>query len=98
MMPLSLLIFSYLQILDLMSTVAFMMLGVREANPLIRLAFSLGYSPLAGLLLVKLTVVLLGVCCWLGGRERALARANLLFAFVVAWNLAIVIATAAQIG
>ena len=90
MMPLSLLIFSYLQILDLMSTVAFMMLGVREANPLIRLAFSLGYSPLAGLLLVKLTVVLLGVCCWLGGRER-LAHANLVFALVVAWNLAVVI-------
>ena len=97
-MPLSLLIFSYLQILDLMSTVAFMMLGVHEANQLIRLAFSWGYNPIAGLLLVKLAVVLLGVCCWLGGREGALARANLVFALVVAWNLAIVIATAAQIG
>ena len=97
MMPLSLLIFSYLQILDLMSTVAFMMLGGREANPLVRVAFSL-HHPLAGLLLVKLAVVLLGVCCWLGGRERVLAHANLVFALVVAWNLAVIIATAAQIG
>ena len=58
-MPLSLLIFSYLQILDLMSTVAFMMLGVREANPLVRFAFTLAHNPLAGLLMVKLTVVML---------------------------------------
>ena len=97
-MPLTLVIFSYLQILDLMSTVAFMMLGVREANPLIRFAFSLTHNPLAGLLLAKLTVVLLGVCCWLGGRERALAHANLVFALVVAWNLAVVIARAARIA
>ena len=92
-MPPSLVLFSCLQILDLLSTVAFMMLGVREANPLIRLAFSLANNPLAGLLLAKLTVVLLGVCCWLGGRERALARANLVFVLVIAWNLAIVVAT-----
>ena len=97
-MPPSLVIFSCLQILDLMSTVAFMMLGVREANPLIRLAFSLANNPLAGLLLAKLTVVLLGVCCWLGGRERALARANLVFVLVIAWNLAIVVAKATKIG
>ena len=97
-MPLSILIFTYLQILDLMSTVAFMMLGGHEANPLVRFVLSLAHNPLAGLLLVKLTVVLLGVCCWLGGRERILVHANLFFALVVAWNLTIVIATAAQIG
>lgn len=36
--------YSYLQILDLMTTVAFLLHGVREGNPLVRLA--LQYAPI----------------------------------------------------
>ena len=89
----SLMLFSYLQVLDAMSTVAFLMLGVHEANPLVRFAFSIWPSPIAGLLLVKLAAVLIGVYCWVMGRERLLFRANLLFA----WNLWEVILGAARI-
>ena len=79
-----------------MSTVAFLMLGVREANPLVRMVFSIGWNPIAGLLLAKVIPVSIAVYCWSRGRDRVLLSANLIFAFVVAWNLAIVILTVAQ--
>jgi len=97
-MPQSLLLFSYLQVLDMLSTVAFLMLGVHEANPLVRFAFSIGLGPIAGLLLVKVAAVSIGVYCWVMGRERVLIRANLLFALLVAWNLLAVIRGAARMG
>ena len=97
-MPQSLLLFSYLQVLDAMSTVAFLMLGIHEANPLVRLAFSIGLGPIAGLLLVKIAAVSIGVYCGLMGRERLLFRANLLFAGLVAWNLLAVIIGAARVA
>ena len=97
-MPQSLLLFSYLQVLDVMSTVAFLMLGVHEANPLVRFAFSVGPSPIAGLLMVKFAAVLIGVYCGVMGRARLLFRANLLFALLVAWNLLAVIVAVARIA
>jgi hypothetical protein len=85
-----LLLFSYLQVLDLMTTVAFLLLGVREANPVVKFAFSLG-NPISGLLLVKVIAIGLGVYCWYMGRERLLFRMNVMFALLVAWNLVAVI-------
>ena len=93
----SLLIFSYLQLLDFMSTTAFLLLGVSEANPLVRLMFSIGPTPMAGLMIIKMVAVLLGVWCWRLGRQRVLVTANLLFALVVTWNLVFVIVGAARI-
>src|SRR4051794_30653395 len=90
-MPPSLMLFSYLQILDALSTVAFLMLGVHEANPLVRFAFSLGLGPIAGLALVKGAALTIGAYCAMKGREKLLGRANLLFAALVAWNLLAVI-------
>jgi hypothetical protein len=86
-----LLAFSYLQILDLMTTVAFLQTGVQEANPIVRMAVAIGHSPLGGLIAVKVGAVLLGFYCWWMGRERLLFRANLLFALLIIWNLAAVI-------
>src|SRR5437763_625014 len=97
-MPQSILLFSYLQVMDFMSTIAFLMLGIRETNPLVRFAFSVGPSPLAGLLIVKGAAVLIGVYCALMGRERLLFRANLLFALLVVWNLFAVIVGAARMA
>ena len=93
----SLLIFSYLQLLDFMSTTAFLLLGVSEANPMVNFMFSIGPTPMAGLLIIKIVTVLFGVWCWRLGRHRVLVTANLMFALVVAWNLGSVIVGAARI-
>ena len=79
--------YSYLQVLDFLTTVAFLVQGVQEGNPLVRLAMQVTSNPMVGLLIVKLLAVGLGVYCWHGGRERTLKKINLLFAVVVAWNL-----------
>ena len=87
--------YSYLQVLDFLTTVAFLINGVREANPLVRFALHLGPYPLGGLLAIKTLAVCLGLFCWWKGRQKLLMRINLLFAVVVAWNLAaLIVATA----
>ncbi|HML16422.1 MAG TPA: DUF5658 family protein [Bryobacteraceae bacterium] len=83
--------YSYLQVLDFMTTIAFLLHGVREGNPLVRLAIQFSPHPLGGLLVIKLAAVALGVYCWKGGRDKLLSRINILFAVVVAWNLAALI-------
>ena len=83
--------FSYLQVLDFMTTVAFLMHGIHEGNPLVRFAIRYAPHPLSGLLAVKIAAIGLGIYCWRCGRERLLTRINLLFAVVVAWNLAALI-------
>jgi len=79
--------FSYLQILDFLTTVAFMLNGVREGNPLVRLALGWAGNPLGGLIAVKLLAAGLGLYCWRMGRRQLLSRINMLFAVLVAWNL-----------
>lgn len=79
--------YTYLQLLDLMTTMAFLLQGVQEANPLVRFAMRTTPSPLGGLIVMKLLAVMLGVYCWRMRRDRVLSRMNLLFAVVVAWNL-----------
>ena len=89
--------YSYLQILDFLTTIAFLVEGVREGNPLVRLAISAGSNPLGGLLAVKLLAVLLGVYCWRLGRQKLLVRINVMFAFLIAWNLVALIVGALQL-
>lgn len=79
--------FSYLQVLDFLTTVAFLLHGVREGNPLVRLALGAGANPLVSLLVVKLLAILLGIYCWCRGRRQLLFRINVLFALLIAWNL-----------
>lgn len=83
--------YSYLQILDFLTTIAFLMHGIREGNPLVRVALKYAPHPLGGLLLVKIAAIALGIYCWRGGRDRLLFRINVLFMLVVAWNLAALI-------
>lgn len=87
--------YSYLQLLDLLTTLAFLMHGLQEGNPLVRLALFYAPHPLTGLVLVKAAAVALGVVCWKLGRLRLLSRVNVLFAIVVAWNVAALIVSAA---
>lgn len=81
------LVYAYLQALDLLTTLAFLMANVQEANPLVRQTIAWTGHPLAGLIVVKLAALGLGIVCWRTGRLRLLARANVFFAVVVAWNL-----------
>jgi len=79
--------YSYLQVLDFLTTIAFLVNGVREANPLVRLALNLGHNPIGSLIGVKVLAVMLGFYCWRMGRERLLSRISAMFALVIAWNL-----------
>jgi hypothetical protein len=88
--------YSYLQVLDFLTTIAFMINGVQEGNPLVRFMVKVAPHPLSGLLLVKMAALGLGLYCWMRGRERLLSRMNILFAVLVAWNLAALILSTAQ--
>ena len=90
--------FCYLQVLDILTTLAFLASGVREANPLVRLLFSATQSPLAGLVTVKLVAVGLAVYCWRSRRGRLLSRVNIFYALLVAWNLVAFLLGAAGAG
>lgn len=79
--------FSYLQVLDYLTTVAFLLMGIREGNPVVRAVMQSAPSPLIGLALVKLAALALGLYCLKLGKEQLLKRINILFAVVVAWNL-----------
>jgi hypothetical protein len=90
--------YAYLQMLDFLTTVAFLIRGVQEANPLVRFALVYAPHPLSGLLMVKAAAGCLGIYCWVRGRNRLLNRMNLLFALVVAWNLAALIISSAEMA
>jgi hypothetical protein len=90
--------YSYLQVLDFLTTIAFLIQGVREANPFVKFAMIYAPNPLSGLLLVKVVAVGLGIYCWRVGKQRLLTRMNIMFAVVVAWNLgALIIGSAANL-
>ena len=84
--------YSYLQMLDLLTTLAFMMHGIHEGNPLIRFAVRNSAHPFGSLLAVKALALGLGFYCWHCGREKLLTRINILFALVIVWNLLALIA------
>ncbi|HUQ93921.1 MAG TPA: DUF5658 family protein [Bryobacteraceae bacterium] len=79
--------YSYLQLLDLLTTVAFLLHGVQEGNPLVRYAIEASPNPLIGLLGMKFLAILLGIYCWRTQKLPMLRRVNLFFALLVAWNL-----------
>ncbi len=79
--------FSYLQLLDLLTTAAFLATGVREANPVVRLAMAAAPSPFGALVGLKIVTFAAAVYCVRSGRVRVLVRMNVLFAALVVWNL-----------
>ncbi|MCC6857348.1 MAG: hypothetical protein IT158_02245 [Bryobacterales bacterium] len=87
--------YAYLQVLDFLTTVAFLLAGVEEGNPLVRFSMRAAGNPLGGLLAVKCLALALGIyCCW-SRRRRVLAWANGFFALLVIWNLAALVVAAA---
>lgn len=86
-MPSLLVQFAYLQVLDLLSTLAFLVAGVSELNPCTRWLMRAAGSPLGGLAAAKLLAVGLAWYCWRGNRRLLLERVNVFYAALVAWNL-----------
>jgi hypothetical protein len=83
----SLLIFGYFQLLDLLTTMVFILHGVQEANPVVKFALRAAPNPLMGLLFVKLAALALAFYCWRLGRHSLLLRINVMFALLISWNL-----------
>ena len=88
----SLVLFSYFQLLDLLTTVGFIIHGVHEANPIVKFALTVAPNPLMGLALVKIAALAMGIYCWRLGRQRLLGRINVLFAILISWNMFALIA------
>ncbi len=88
--------FAYLQLLDLLTTLVFLLHGMEEGNPFVRFVLSRSADPLQGLVAIKAAAIVLGLGCWLNGRARLLRRINVLFAIVVAWNLLALVAGSFQ--
>jgi len=78
--------FAYLQLLDALTTMAFLFRGVEEANPLVQRLID-SFSPAGGLLLIKIAALLLGFYCWRLGKTHLLTRINVAFALLIAWNI-----------
>ncbi len=79
--------YGYLQVLDLLTTLAFLLHGVQEGNPVVRVAMALLPHPIWGLVAVKVAALALGIYCWWNAKFRLLDRVNLMFAILIAWNL-----------
>lgn len=79
--------FAYLQALDLLSTIAFLLHGAGEANPFVRWSMQTAPNPVAGLALAKMIGLSLALYCVHAQRERVLSRMNLFYAGLIAWNL-----------
>ena len=90
--------FSYLQVLDVLTTLLFLSKGIGEANPIVRSIVNGVGSPLGGLLAVKAVVLCLAYYCWRKGRQRLLGRVNVIYAGMVVWNLMAIVTGAGLAG
>jgi len=88
--------FSYLQMLDYLTTVAFLLIGVQEGNPFVRLLMESAPTPVAGLVLAKAIALGLGIVCWRREKAALLKRINWMFAALVVWNMTALIQAAAR--
>ena len=85
----SLVLFLYLQVLDVLTTLAGFSLGASEGSPFI--SALIRWGPLAGTLASKLfAVVILIACLWLR-RLYLLRWINVWYAALTVWNLCIVL-------
>jgi hypothetical protein len=86
--------FIYLQVLDLLTTLAFMMYGIAELNPVVKWAMRESPSAFGGLFLVKVAAVLLALVCMAHSKQRLLRGVNIFFAGLVAYNVVVLIINA----
>ena len=85
--------FICLQLLDALTTMAFLSRGVNEGNPLVRAALRISLAhPELPLALVKLAGIAVALYAYRTGRHKMLRRINVLFAVCVLWNVAAMVA------
>ena len=78
-------VFLYLQVLDVLTTWIGLRAGLSEASPFIRMLMAQG--PVAGLLASKVIAVLLGGYCVWQNRLHVIHWINYWYAALVVWNL-----------
>ncbi len=78
-------LFVYLQILDFLTSVLFLKMGLRETGLVAR--FLVGWNPVLGVMMVKLAAILVGVIAVRLQKGRVRRLANVGYGGVVAWNL-----------
>lgn len=86
---LSLEVFLFLQMMDVLTTWLGLKLHCAEASPFIRYLMQMG--PLAGLIGAKVIAVLLGGYCVYRQRFRVIQIINYFFAALVTWNMAMLL-------
>jgi hypothetical protein len=84
-------VFVYLQVLDLLTTLAGLKAGAGEASPFIRLLMQFG--PAVGVCLSKVLALALGATCMLLNRHRLLRWISYWYAALVVWNLIMIVTT-----
>ncbi len=83
--------FIYLQLLDLLTTLACLAHRIHESNPMVEFLMRATGSPLAGLGAIKLLAFAVAFYCWRRSREKLLWGVNLFYSSVVVWNLVVLI-------
>jgi len=78
--------FLYLQLLDLLTTIAGLTYGMHEINPVVRYAMGFG-NPLVALSLFKLVAIPVGLICVYRNRLGLLVFANVVYSCVVISNI-----------
>lgn len=86
---LCILIFSYLQVLDFVTTIAGFRVGLVEANPFVRWLAQI--DPLVGVGACKMLAFLLGFVCYALQRYTLLWHMNYWYVGVVSWNLMLIV-------
>jgi len=87
--------FLYLQLLDFLTTVLGLRLGLGEASPFVRLLTQMG--PALGIALSKcVAVALFAICVWFN-RIRVIRLINYWYAALAAWNLCLLVLTVAAV-
>ncbi|MCL5744476.1 MAG: DUF5658 family protein [Acidobacteria bacterium] len=79
--------FVYLQLLDVLTTLTFLVHGVQESNPLVQHLINATGSPAAGLAVTKILAFGVALFCWRRGKQKLLWGVNLFYSAVVVWNL-----------
>lgn len=86
---LSLQVFLYLQVLDVLTTWLGFRVGLVEISPFVHFLMHIG--PMAGLLGSKLVAFLLGGICIWRKRVKVIRLINYWYAALVVWNLALIL-------
>jgi hypothetical protein len=86
---LSIMMFCYLQVLDLLTTWLGFRIGLSEASPFIQ--YLMQFGPMVGVACSKMVaLVLAGFCIW-SGRFRVIRLINYWYAALVLWNLGLIL-------